>query len=72
MHMKALIRTIAAAVLVLSMGSAALRAADLPPVEEKQIEALIAAMRPFLEEELGNPSSGHLYGVYSIRHARLS
>jgi cysteine desulfurase len=24
---------------------------------------VIAAMRPFLEEEFGNPSSGHLYGV---------
>ena len=33
---------------------------------------VIAAMRPFLEEEFGNPSSGHLYRVYSIRHARLS
>jgi cysteine desulfurase len=24
---------------------------------------VIAAMRPFLEEEFGNPSSGHLYAV---------
>ncbi len=24
---------------------------------------VVAAMRPFLEEEFGNPSSGHLYGV---------
>ncbi|MCK7503296.1 MAG: DUF5329 domain-containing protein [Desulfobacterales bacterium] len=39
-----MIRTIAATVLALSMGSAALRAADLPPAEEKRIEALIAAI----------------------------
>ena len=42
--MKALILTIAATALALSVGSAALRAADLPPAEEKQIEALIAGI----------------------------
>ena len=42
--MKALILTIVATVLALSACSAALRAADLPPVEEKQIEELIAAI----------------------------
>jgi len=42
--MKTLIRTIAATVLALSMGSAALKAADLPPAEQKRIEALIAAI----------------------------
>jgi cysteine desulfurase len=34
---------------------------------------VIAAMRPFLEEEFGNPSSGHLYGVkprQALRAAR--
>jgi len=42
--MKALILTIVATALALSVCSAALRAADLPPVEEKQIEELIAAI----------------------------
>src|SRR5512137_1780495 len=42
--MKALILTIAAMALALSVCSAALRAADLPPATEKQIEALIAAI----------------------------
>ena len=42
--MKALILMIVATALALSVGSAALRAADLPPAEEKQIEALIAAI----------------------------
>ena len=42
--MKALILTIVATALAVSVGSAALRAADLPPAEEKQIEALIAAI----------------------------
>jgi hypothetical protein len=36
--------TIAAVVLALSGGPAALRAADLPPLEEKQIEALITTI----------------------------
>lgn len=39
--MKALILTVAATAFALSVCSAALRAADLPSVEEKQIEALI-------------------------------
>jgi hypothetical protein len=42
--MKALILTIVATTLVLSVGPAASRAADLSPAEEKQIEALIAAI----------------------------
>ena len=42
--MKALILTIAATALALSVGSAALKAADLSPVEETQIEALIASI----------------------------
>jgi hypothetical protein len=42
--MKALILTIAVTALALSACSAALRAADLPPAEDKQIEALIAAI----------------------------
>jgi hypothetical protein len=42
--MKALILTIAATVLALSVGPAALGAADLAPFEEKQIEALIATI----------------------------
>jgi hypothetical protein len=42
--MKALILTIVATALALSVCSAALRAADLPPATEKQIEALIAAI----------------------------
>jgi hypothetical protein len=42
--MKALILTIFATALALSVCSAALRAADLSPAEEKQIEALIAAI----------------------------
>jgi Family of unknown function (DUF5329) len=42
--MKALILTIAATVLALAVGPAALRAADLAPFEEKQIEALIATI----------------------------
>ena len=42
--MKALILTIAATALALSGCLAALRAADLPPAAEKQIEALIAAI----------------------------
>jgi hypothetical protein len=42
--MKALILTIVATALALSVCSAALRAADLSPAEEKQIGALIAAI----------------------------
>jgi hypothetical protein len=42
--MKASVLTIAAMVLALSVCSAALRAADLLPAEEKQIEALIATI----------------------------
>jgi hypothetical protein len=42
--MKALILTITVTALALSVCSAALRAADLPPATEKQIEALIAAI----------------------------
>ena len=42
--MKALILTIVATALALSVCSTALRAADLPRAEEKQIEALIAAI----------------------------
>jgi hypothetical protein len=42
--MKAWILTIAATALAVSFGSAALRAADLTFAEEKQIEALIAAV----------------------------
>jgi len=42
--MKTLIRSIAAAAVALSVCSAALSAADLPPAEEKQIEALIATI----------------------------
>jgi len=42
--MKALILTITVTALALSVCSAALRAADLPRAEEKQIEALIAAI----------------------------
>jgi hypothetical protein len=42
--MKALILTIVATALALSVCSATLRAADLPPATEKQIEALIAAI----------------------------
>ena len=42
--MKALILIIVATAVALSVGSAASRAADLPPAEKKQIEALIAAI----------------------------
>jgi hypothetical protein len=42
--MKASILTIVATAVALSVCSAALRAADLPPAEGKQIEALIAAI----------------------------
>jgi hypothetical protein len=42
--MKALILTIVVTALALSVCSAALRAADLPPATEKQIEELIAAI----------------------------
>jgi hypothetical protein len=42
--MKALILTITVTALALSVGSAASRAADLPPATEKQIEALIVAI----------------------------
>jgi|WetSurMetagenome_2_1015567.scaffolds.fasta_scaffold238638_2 hypothetical protein len=42
--MKALILKIAATVLTVSVCAAALRAADLPLAEEKQIEALIATI----------------------------
>jgi hypothetical protein len=42
--MKALILTIVVTALALSVCSTALSAADLPPAEEKQIEALIAAI----------------------------
>jgi hypothetical protein len=47
--MKALILSIAAAAVVLSVCSAALRAGDLPPAEEKQIEALIATIERMSE-----------------------
>ena len=47
--MKALILTIAATALALSVCSTALRAADLPPAEEKRIEALIAAIERMTE-----------------------
>ena len=47
--MKALILTIAATALALSVCSVALRAAVLPPAEEKRIEALIAAIERMTE-----------------------
>jgi cysteine desulfurase len=31
---------------------------------------VIAAMKPYLEEHFGNPSSSHLYGSRTRRHAR--
>jgi len=42
--MKALILIVVATAVALSIGWAASRAADLPPAEQKQIEALIAAI----------------------------
>jgi len=47
--MKALILSIAAAAVVLSVCSAALRVGGLPPAEEKQIEALIATIERMSE-----------------------
>jgi len=59
--MKVLILTIAATALALSVGSAALEAADLPPAEEKQIEALIAAIERMADATFIR--NGRLYGA---------
>jgi hypothetical protein len=59
--MKALILTIVVTALALSVCSAALRAADLPPATEKQIEALIAAIERMADATFIR--NGRLYGA---------
>ena len=71
--MKALILTIVATALALSVCSAALRAADLPPVEEKQIEELIAAIERVTDAAFirnGRPYSAAAAGEFLRRKWR--
>jgi hypothetical protein len=66
--MKALILTIVVTALALSVCSTALSAADLPPAEEKQIEALIAAIERMADATFIR--NGRSYGAAAAEFLR--